>query len=357
MEKSDSKSVHPAKRITIRDLARELGVSNQAVSQALNPTKGNIRLKPSTAERIRKFAAEQNYRPDSRARSMRYGRFYNIGFFQARKGESSWAVGGPEAGVLDVASENHYRVVLIHTPSGPEDEKSFVPSAFREGNLDALIVSQVGILSLEVKQAIETSGFPVIYINEKKERNSVYIDDVAGAEELTRHLISLGNRHIVYLNANSKIPHYSEIDRLAGYRRIMKEAGLKTRVLKVVDTAPDWERNLAAWFSRRPEVEAVMAYNDYMAIQFYRTLINSRLGIPKNLAVAAFGNVFAEALSPVKMTTMKLPYYEMGRAAAEMALSLVNSNQKSVPSRSFPPRLIVRDSTFPRSSRSSWQNF
>ena len=63
---------HPVvKRVTLQDLARELGLSDRAVSQALNPRASNVKLNPKTVERIQQLALERNYRRDSRARSMR----------------------------------------------------------------------------------------------------------------------------------------------------------------------------------------------------------------------------------------------------------------------------------------------
>jgi LacI family transcriptional regulator len=341
--------LQPFKRVTLRDLARELGLSDRAVSQALTPRESNVKLNPKTVERVQKLALERNYRPDSRARSMRYGRFYNVGYFEAKKKATSWPLLGVESGVFDAASENQYRVVLIRLPSELTRDKTSIPSTFREGNLDALILSHAGNLTPEVEEVIDASGFPVVYLNEKKKHNAVYADDRSGAVEITRHLISLGRRKIVYLAADPASSHYSVLDRQAGYEEAMRQAGLEPVIVPGPDDALEWRRDDMLRLLRTPgAVEAVVTYSDFTALQLYRLMCEQGIAL-HNLAVTGFDD-FAQEVSPMRLTTMKIPLYDMGRAAVEMALTLVNNNQKTVPSRIFPVELAVRQSTRPSSA-------
>ena len=332
------------KRVTLRDLALELGLSDRAVSQALSPRDSNVKLNPETVQRIQKLAAERNYRRDSRARSMRYGRFYNIGFFEAKKKTTAWPLLGAESGVCDAAIAHDYHVVLIRLPSDLSADPASIPSFFRESNLDALIISHAGNLTGELEKLIDTSGFPVVYLNEKKPHNAVYGDDLRGAEEITRHLISLGNRKIVYYSNIGESPHYSAIDRRAGYQKAMKNAGLEPEVLEA-GTQQNKAAHFAAWLAAHRDVEAIACYNDLFALHLFRMLYHTGLRVPEHLAVTGFGDDFSRDCCPVELTTMRTPFYEMGKAAVEMALEMVNGNLQSVPARIFPQELVVRDST------------
>lgn len=323
------------KRVTIRDLAKELGLSDRAVSQALNPRKSNVVLNPKTVERIQKLAVRRNYRRDASALSLRYGRFYNVGYFEAKKSAVAWSLLGAESGVFDAASEHNYRVVLIRLPSDLTEKPGSVPRIFLEGNLDALILSHAGDLPQELEEVIDASGFPIVYLNEKKENNAVYVDDFLGGVENTRHLLSLGHRKIIFYS--SQAPHYSAGDRSRGYIQAMEEAKLKP---EIIDTeAAMTQRIKAGGF------DAVVAFDDFTALQFFRQAYLSPFKIPENVSIVGFGDDFARQCSPVPLTTMKTPFYEMGRAAVEMALELVEEKKNALPSRIFKPQLIVRNST------------
>lgn len=330
------------KRVTLRDLALELGLSDRAVSQALNPRASNVKLNPKTVERIQKLAALRNYRTDSRARSMRYGRFYNIGYFEAKKTTTAWPLLGAESGVCDAAIDHHYHIVLIRLPSDMAAEPASIPSVFKESNLDALILSHAGNLTEELEKIIDASGFPVVYLNEKKPHNAVYVDDLRGAGEVTQFLISQGNRKIVYYSNAGEKAHYSVTDRRAGYEKAMKEAGLSPEVIEATEHT---ESEFHAWLDSHKDVEAIACYNDLLALQLFRMLYRTELRVPTDLALTGFGDDFARDCCPVELTTMRTPFYEMGKAAVEMALELVNENLQKVPARIFSQELVVRDST------------
>ncbi len=328
------------KRVTLRDLAEELGLSDRAVSQALNPRASNVKLSPNTVERIQELAARWNYRRDSRARSMRYGRFFNIGYFEAKKKATAWPLLGAESGVCDAAIEHNYHVVLIRLPSDKSPEPNSVPYIFRESSLDALIISHAGNLTEELEQIIDGCNLPIVYLNEKKTHNAVYVDDLHGCQELTRHLISRGNRKIAYFSTAAN--HYSVFDRKAGYRKAMEDAGFDSDVIEI---SKDDDAGFSTWFAAHRDVEAIVCYSDLGALHLIRLLYRTEQHFPRNLSVAGFGDDFSRDCSPVDLTTMRTPFYEMGKAAVEMALELVERNTRTIPSRIFTPELVVRGST------------
>ena len=144
---------------------------------------------------------------------MRYGQFYNIGYFEAKVKARGLPILGAQSGVCDEASEHDYNIVLAQLPSDLSSNPGSLPFIFRESNLDALIISHAGNLTSELKKVIDASGLPVVYLNEKKSYNAVYVDDLQGGEEITRHLISVGNREIAYVSCRPEPSHYSAADR------------------------------------------------------------------------------------------------------------------------------------------------
>ncbi|WPJ96087.1 LacI family DNA-binding transcriptional regulator [Coraliomargarita algicola] len=337
------------KRVTISDLARELNLSDRSISQALSPRESNVKLRPETVKRVQDLAKKLGYQPDSRARSMRYGKFFNIGYFEAKKSARALTLPGAEAGVFDAASDSRYRVVLIRLASDLSKDPTAIPNVFKENTLDALVLSHAGNLPSNIVEQINASEYPVVYLNEKLSHNAVYSDDITGAATITKHLIETGRKKIALLinSSQSEKPHYSEQDRREGYLNAIQEAGLDPIIPELGNNQADFENNLLQWFEANHEnIDAIMCTNDFNVIQTQRLLYKYRALFPDRIALTGYDDI-AEFLSTLPLTTMRIPFYQMGRLAVKMALEMVNSDKKKLSAVSMEPELIVRASTTP----------
>ncbi len=345
----------PARRITIKDIARNVGLSTATVSQALRPQpKSNIKLPPETVDRVKAAAQELNYQPHAGARSIRSNSFSTIGYFVAKTGQFTNTPYGYMAGVHDVAEEREFRMTLIRLPMTVDDISKVMPSVFSEQNLDALVIESYSELAYQIYERIQASGLPVIFVNDRHETNSVYVDDEWGAIELTRHLIEKGYQRICFLHRHTEggpsieKMHHSAIDRETGYRKAMLEAGrhapchtVHTQGVVGLDvelSQTDWEV-----IARH---DAVIAYDDDLANLIGRAAYDRGLRVPDSLAVASFNGDYASLSAWQRLTTVQVPSYEMGRKAAEMAFELVASGaETTLPSLAHRPTLILGQST------------
>ena len=343
------------RRITIKDIARAAGVSTAAVSQALRPhANSNIKLQKETVERIRKVALEMNYQPHSGARSIRSNSFGTIGYFAARTGIFTNSPGGYLAGVHDVAEEHGSRITLIRLPASIDDISSAMPSVFSERNLDAVVIESYSELAHQIYERIEASRLPVIFLNDRHDTNSVYVDDEWAAGELTRHLIERGYQSICYLHRITeggppvKQMHHSAQDREAGYRAAMKSGKRKpachtVHTRSVVDSSQalreeDWQAIIRH--------DAVIAYDDDLANLIGRTAGERGVSVPGDLAIAGFNGDYASMSAWKRLTTVRIPSYEMGRKAAEMAFALVAGGPgTALPSSIHRPVLVTGETT------------
>jgi LacI family transcriptional regulator len=342
-------------RITIRDIARETGLSTAAVSHALRPrSDSNIKLHQETIERVRRAAAELNYQPHSGARSIRSNRFNTIGYFIAKTGRFTNTPYGYMAGVHDVAEEHGYRMTLIRLPRSAEDITRTMPSVFRERNLDALIIESYNELADQIYQRIQTARMPVVFVNDRHRTNSVYVDDEWGAEQLTNHLLERGYRKIAYVQRTTTDGppaarmHHSAADRAKGFRKAMAKAD-RGAVFLTVRTAgvvgPDVELAPEDW-REIARHDAVVAYDDDLANLIARTAYARQRRIPDALAVAGFNGDYASLCAWRRLTTMRIPSYEMGCQAAKMAFELVDGAAgTAIPSAVFRPTLIEGETT------------
>jgi DNA-binding LacI/PurR family transcriptional regulator len=343
------------RRITIKDIALAAGVSTAAVSQALRPQQtSNIKLQQSTIDRVKKVALELDYQPHSGARSIRSNSFGTIGYFAARTGLFTNSPTGYLAGVHDIAEEHGSRITLIRLPLSIDDLSQAMPSVFSERNLDALVIESYSGLAQQIYDRVHASRLPVIFLNDRHDTNSVYVDDRWAAAELTRHLIGKGYQRIGFLHRqteagpNVKQMHHSAPDREAGYRKAMREAKRKA-LCHTVHTKEvvglDVELSETDW-QAISQFDAVIAYDDDLANLIGRTATDRGVPIPSSLAIAGFNGDYASLSAWKRVTTMRIPAYEMGRKAAEMAFNLVASGSDAgLPSFVYRPTLIPGQTT------------
>jgi LacI family transcriptional regulator len=345
----------PSRPATIKDIAKAAGLSTAAVSQALRPhPRSNIKLQAETVERVKRVALELNYQPHAGARSIRSNSFDSIGYFTAKTGLFINSPAGYLAGVHDVAEGQGSRITLIRLPANLDDISKAMPAVFSERNLDALVIESYSELARQIYERVEASRLPVIFLNDRHETNSVYVDDEWAAGELTRHLIERGYPRIGFLHrhieggAPVKRMHHSAADREGGYRKAMRKAKLPVSIHTVTTTGvvgPDVEISAADWKVIRQH-DAVIAYDDDLANLVGRTAYDRGVRVPKSLAVAGFNGDYASLSAWQRLTTMRIPAYEMGRKAAEMAFQLCkNGTVTAIPSVAYRPTLIVGQTT------------
>lgn len=342
-------------RVTIKDVAHAAGVSIATVSQALKPrAESNIKLPEDTVDRVKTVAESLKYRPHTGARSIRARTFMNVGFFSAKSGIFTHSPDGYLAGVHDAANEKGYSITLIRLPQNISDIQGSLPSVFTESKLDALIIGSYHEISSAIRRYFEDEKLPIVYLNDRHQTNAVYVDDVDGAATMTTHLIESGYRKIVFLlrrhvrGQQISEMHHSARDRYEGYRNAMHQYGL-TPILEEVYTD-----NVIGEGSELPEdlwerlksSDCVFAYDDDLANNFGSLLYSKRLKIPDHIGLAGYNGDYASMCAWQTLTTMRIPSYEMGQAAFELALELVQSpHREELPSRTFSPILIKGNTT------------
>jgi LacI family transcriptional regulator len=345
----------PSRRATIKDIAQAAGLSTAAVSQALRPhPKSNIKLQAETIERVKRVASELDYRPHAGARSIRSNSFDTIGYFTAKTGLFVNSPTGYLAGVHDIAEGRGSRITLIRLPADLDDLSKAMPAVFSERNLDALVIESYSNLARQIYERVQASRLPLVFLNDRHEMNSVYVDDEWAAGELTRHLIEKGYQRIGFLHRHTeggppvKKMHHSAVDREAGYRKAVRKAKLPVSCHTVITKGVvglDVELSSEDWDMIRQH-DAVIAYDDDLANLVGRTAYDRGVRVPKALAIASFNGDYASLCAWQRLTTMQIPTYEMGKKAAEMAFVLSKGGpDTAIPSVAYRPTLIVGQTT------------
>ncbi len=335
--------------ITIKDVAKQAGVSHSTVSRALH---GSSLLSEETVERIRQIAVEMGYFPSAAARSLKTNRSHALGVIVS-------AIDDPFfseilQGIEEIAQGRGYSMLIAASQRDPERERAIVQD-MRERHVDGLILCSASF-SVEQRRNLLQYGIPIVMVNNQaaeEYRYSIYHDDVDGSRQVTRHLIELGHKRIAYLG--NSLSGRTTMDRLTGFRQEMEAAGLDIPdeyILEVPGGGPEDGFNASNQILDMPErPTALFCFNDLLAIGVLKGLHSAGFSVPGDISVVGFDNIVFSAYTNPTLTTLEQPKRYIGAEAARLILGLLDRiEDKEAPDQEIQKlkgRLLVRQSTAP----------
>lgn len=331
----------------IRAVAAAAGVSVTTVSHALS---GRGHVSALTRLKVEEAAARLGYAPNRIASALRSQRTQVMGFISEEIATTPFA-GKILLGAQDAAAELGLMLMIINIER----------DATEHDQIDALLAQQVDAtifassshrqiqtpLSLDPRKTVLVDAF-----DRARSSPSVVPDEVGIGLMATRRLLDSGHTHIVHISVDEKEP--SVDGRGRGYFSAMSEAGLRGRSVTAPGPA-DAEAGRRATrqaIQYEPELTAVFAFNDQMAMGVYQELsLDPRITIPREVSVVGVDDLelVAGALVP-GLTTVALPHVEMGRLAVEIAAQARNEYVGHAPVVRLPGRLVERGSVSSRST-------
>ena len=340
--------------VTIKDIAKEVGVSHSTVSRAL---RGVPLISEETRSRIQETALELGYLPSAVARSLKTNRSQALGVILSNIDDPYFSE--ILQGIEEVAQRDGYSLFISASQRDPVREQTIV-QVMRQHRVDGMIVCST-TFSNQQNQQFSNYGIPVVVVNNQAAedyRYSIYHDDVDGSRQVTRHLIELGHRKVAYLG-NSRSGRITQ-DRLAGFQHEMEFAGLPVPtdyVHEISGSDPENGMLAVGHFLDLPDrPTALVCFNDRIAIGILKGLRQREIQVPAQFSVAGFDNIVFSNYTNPALTTFDQPKRFIGQKAAELILSLLSSAAKSdVPEQKIQilkGKLLVRESTAPPPSNS-----
>ena len=333
----------------MRDVAERAGVSVQTVSNLVN---GREHLmKPETRERVMQAMVVLEYRPNASARGLRSARTRELGFLLLDDDAKFLADPMTDmvmAGAGDVTRENGYGLLIQSAGFGEIDDGLLRPVL--ESRVDGAILYLSGEPSSRdaYVHRVAELGHPSVLFGEARHETlpSVTAANFDGAFQLATHLLEKGHERIAFVAARTSWPMIEE--RYGGYRAALQAASIEpARELQLFrgrwDAASGAEMAATLLELREPPT-AIMAANDLLALGVVRTARRRGLQVPGDVAISGFNNFdFSDFVEPA-LTTVSIPVYEMGRAAAAILVDRLEGGTDSE-SQSFPVEILLREST------------
>lgn len=325
------------------DVARLAGVSHQTVSRVIN---GQDNLRPATRQKVEEAIRQLGYRPNSAARALVTRRSATIGVIGSKSG--FWGPSTVHRTIQAAGREAGYFVSSVNLQSLTRDELVDAIDHLRDQSVEGIVLISATDEALEVARGQEHLGVPVVVVEGEpaKTRWTVGVDQVAGAELATRHLLELGHTRIVHLAGP---PDWTEArGRQLGWQNAMTAAGLEP----AEPVAGDWSaasgfeagRSIAA----RDDVTAVFCANDQMALGLLRALHEAGRSVDAasgGVSVVGFDDIPEAAYLIPPLTTVRQDFQSVGRRAIEILQAALAD--EPAPGRLISPELVVRVSTAP----------
>jgi DNA-binding LacI/PurR family transcriptional regulator len=321
---------------TIRDVASAAGVSIATVSKFIN---GQQRFSLEVEQRLREVIATLGYRLNQQARSMVTGqtRTFGLAILDVRNPHFANIVKGANR----IALENDYNLLVVDLEERPSHERHLLEAL--SGRVDGLIVSsRIPDDSIEWLGEL---GKPVVFFGQHKRPGvrCVRTDGYRAGYLMGLHLVETGHKRIAYLGF-PKARWNSE--RLTGVRVALAESGLTVQEFAVEwPTLEGGQQAAAALLRAGQRPDAIVAYNDLVAIGLLHEAASMGIKVPDELAIAGFDDIPVSRFMQPPLTTVNMRSEEQGEAAMQLLLEAVRN--KTSPGRDilFEPQLVPRAST------------
>ena len=329
--------------ITIQDVAHRAGVSAMTVSRVVN---NQARVALATRQRVQQAIKELGYVPNGLARGLLQGRSRTIALVVSDISNPFFTL--IARGVEDVAQRCGYAVILGNSDETVEKERQYI-NVMLENRVDGLLIAPAGHGSRKVLDSLKQSGTKFVLIDRHVEgimADLVEGDNVAGARQLTAHLLSLGHQRIALVNGSLAVS--TARDRLLGYQEALQAVGIQPDLVRIVGNSYKREsgRDAARELLLLPDEQrptAIVATNNFLAVGVIEALRESSVRVPEDMAVVCFDDIeLASALDPF-LTVVAQPARTFGTLAAQFLIDRLRGEEDLAPRRVvLPPELTVR---------------
>lgn len=333
-------------RVTIKDVAAHAGVSTQTVSRVIN---NRPDVAAGTRERVEEAIATLRYRPSAVARTLVARRSNSIGVLIAGLAYSGTT--STLQGIIDESANLGLTVLIAELPEGDSlDDPRPAISALVEHHVDGIIMSvpAIGQAVDRIKAVLPERHEPVVFVKAgvSERHSSVLVENAAAVEEVVDHLVSIGRTRIAHISGPAN--WHEARERREGWQHGLEKHGLVAdpRLCEEGDWYPrSGAEAMDALLDRNPDLDAVVAANDFMAFGAIHTLRRRGLGVPDDVAVTGFDDIDEAAWSVPPLTSVVQPLTEMGRQAVRRLWSEFRGGATSPVTIPLRAELVIREST------------
>lgn len=334
--------------LTMKDIARELGVSVATVSRAL---KDSPRISAERRALIQQYAREHDFIPNVIAETLRYARVQPLRVLGVIIPDIvHYYFASVLAGIEQEAMRRGYLVVYAQSGESYEREKAICKS-FYENKVCGIIVSQAKEThQYEHFQRLLDAGLPLVFFDRictGVNASRVVVDDYMGAFNAVTYLIERGSQRIAFYGSNMNMEISK--NRFNGYKDALMKKGLAydPELTLICDNRADAETMTPAILERETPPDGFFAINDDTAIGILYTAKRMGFRVPEDIQICGFTNGYRSIACDPMLTTVEQRGRSVGEEAASILIDQVEKNiaADQVVKRIVRTRLVVRGTT------------
>lgn len=326
---------------SIKDVAKEAGVSIATVSRVLNDVDV---VNEETKKKVLEAISKLGYRPNIVARSLKTQRTRTIGIIIPDISSQFY----PEIvrGAEDVANIYNYNIMLCNTDLDPEKEIEYL-RVLKEKMVDGVLYMSTSLES-NILELINQLQLPMVLVETTSREGdipSVTIDNEKAAFDGVDYLIKKGNKKIAYIGAHEDAEHASAL-RYEGYKKALEQNNIKLNQgivyfggLKVHDGYEGINIIL-----QNDNLDAVFCASDEIAMGVINALRDKNIKVPEEVDVIGFDNIYSASVFYPKLTTVAQPMYDMGSVGMRMLIKIINKQELEFNKYVLNHKLVERDS-------------
>lgn len=337
----------PKKRVTIYDIAKQLGITASSVSRALN---NSSYVNETTKKLIIKTAQEMNYKPNSMASNLRKGKSQTIGVIVPRINQNFFS--NVIAGIEEATYQKGYNLIICQSNENHQKEIQCVNTLINQ-HVDCIVIS-VSADSYDYTHLQNVLDHHIQLIQfdrvaDELETLKVINDNEQASAEAVAHMIERGYKRIALLEGPQNLSNFSQ--RKTGYLNALRKYNVPVVDELIIENA--WTKELGADATRKllsmsePPDAIFASTSDFSALGVLEVATAMGFKVPTQLGICGYSNEpFTEITSP-SITTIDQYSVYMGKTVANLYFQeMENKDTVLIPKIiSIKPRLIVRSST------------
>ena len=336
---------HGGKSISVRDVAKQAKVSIATVSMVLND---NPRISRATSLRVQRVIEQLGYRPNRLAQSLssRYTQVVAVILPALRHAFADAYFGELISGICDRAGKMGYKVILEQAKPDFIKDREHV-QLFERRYVDGILC--LGVNDRHPFLADFADGkYPAMVVDnyfDQWKLDFCACDYRSGAQQAMNYLLQLGHRKIALI-AGAPESHTAR-DLVKAYHQMLEAIGAPLDKSWIQDgkfTEAGGAEAADRLFARHPDLSAIFAGNDKMAIGAMHFFSRRGIRVPQDVSVIGFDNLQHAAFVTPSLTTVHLPLYQVGALACERLIERIRGRTERVAER-LPTHLVVREST------------
>jgi len=335
------------KKISLKDIANEVGVSIALVSYVLNGREKEARVGQEMAEKIRKAASKLNYQPNFIARSLKSGKTNTIGLIVA---DISNPFFSNLARIIEDEAKKYGYIVIFGSSDESAEKSADVIDVFLNRQVDAFIIAPAAKTEKQIRRLKELK-VPFVLIDRYFpgiKTDAVTTNNFDAAFQAVRHLAATGRKRIAMVSYDLELAHLREREK--GYTEALNSNGLLPRKGWMVQVshqnmAEDVTDGLRKILHTTPKVDAVFFATNSLAVAGLKVINQLQITVPDDVAIISFDESDAFDFFYAPVTYVQQSIYELGRQAVDIAIRRIEKGVGKYENKVIDARLVIRAST------------